>query len=90
VDQFVVLLTQKLRQPLELKPDWSASPLVGSLPGVLQRLKRSMVVELRCLTYRLTLRTTQCMLWSAEEALIMKHSVRLRLLPLKVVCVKVV
>jgi hypothetical protein len=66
VDQFVGLLMQKLSQPLELKPDWSASPLVGSLHGVLQWLNHSMVAGLRCPTYRLTLKMTQCMLWSAD------------------------
>jgi hypothetical protein len=55
VDQFAHMLAQKLRQPLELKPDWSANLLDGSPPRVQQRLELSMVAVPRCLTCSLIL-----------------------------------
>jgi hypothetical protein len=66
VDQFAEMLAQKLRQPLELKPDWFVNPLGGSLPGVRQWLELSMVVVPRWRACSLILMTMLSMWWWAE------------------------
>jgi hypothetical protein len=66
VDQFAEMLAPKLRQPLELKPDWSVNPLDGSPPRVRQWLELSMVAEPRWRTCNLIPMTRLSMWWWAE------------------------
>jgi hypothetical protein len=59
-------LTQKLRQPLELMPGWSANPLDGSLPRVRQRLELSTAAVPRWHNCSLTPMMSLSMWWLAE------------------------